>query len=89
MPAVVCVRNYSKQIGLVGVIVLDVRWLFLIANWILWFIQTWNFDVLPNCQHTNMLFLCMLHVKSTVSFFIHVLEVTNYQPLVYHILLLC
>ena len=26
VPAVVCIRNYSKQIGLVGVVVLDVRW---------------------------------------------------------------
>ena len=34
-----------------------------------------------------MLFLCMLHVKSTVSCFI--LEVTNYEPLVFHILLVC
>ena len=45
------------------------------------------FDVLLNCQHSNMLFLCMVHVKSTVSCFI--LEVTNYEPLVYHILLVC
>ena len=30
-----------------------------------------------------MLFMRMLHVKSTVSCFI--LEVTNYEPLVYHI----
>ena len=29
----------------------------------------------------------MLHIKSTVSFFI--LEVTNYEPLVNHILLVC
>ena len=34
-----------------------------------------------------MLFLNMLHVKSTLSCFI--LEVTNYEPLVYHILLVC
>ena len=33
-----------------------------------------------------MLFLCILHVKSTISCFI--LEVTNYEPLVYHIGLL-
>ena len=31
--------------------------------------------------------LCMLHVKSTVSCFI--LEVTNYEPLVYYMLLVC
>ena len=63
--------------------------LFLIANWIIWFIQALQFDVLLNCQHTNMLFLCMLHVKSTVSCFILVLEVTNYELLVDHILLIC
>ena len=34
-----------------------------------------------------MLFLCMLHVTSTVWCFI--LEVTNYEPLVYFILLVC
>ena len=50
-------------------------------------LQTWEIDVLLNCKHSNMLFLCMLHVKSTVSCFI--LEVTNYEPLVYHILLVC
>ena len=61
--------------------------LFLIANWIIWLIQTWKFDVLLNCQHSNMLLLCMLHIKSTVSCFI--LEVTNYEPLVYHNLLVC
>ena len=68
-----------------GVVVLD--GLFQIANWIIWFIQTWKFDVLLNCQHSNMLFLCMLHVKSTVSWFIP--KVTNYERLVYHILLVC
>ena len=61
--------------------------LFLIANWIIWFIQTWKLDVLLNCQHSNMLFLCMLHVKSTVSCFI--LDVINYELLVNHILLVC
>ena len=35
----------------------------------------------------NMLFLCMLHIKSTVSCFI--LEVKKSEPLVYHILLVC
>ena len=34
-----------------------------------------------------MLFLCMLYVKVTVPCFI--LVVTNYEPLVYHILLVC
>ena len=34
-----------------------------------------------------MLFLCMLNVESTLSCFI--LEVTNYEPLVYQILLVC
>ena len=38
-------------------------------------------------QHSNMLFLCMLHIKSTVSCF--KLEVTNYEPLVYHMLSVC
>ena len=55
----------------------------LIANRKIWLIQTRKFNVL----HSNMLFLCMLHIKSTVSCFI--LEVTNYEPLVYHILLVC
>ena len=63
-----------------GVVVLDVRWV--VPNWIVWFIQTWELDVLLNCQDSNMLFPCMLYVKSIVSCFI--LEVTNYQPLVYH-----
>ena len=34
-----------------------------------------------------MLYLCMLHFVSTVSCFIF--EVTNYEPLVYHISLVC
>ena len=39
-----------------------------LTNWIIWFIQTWKFDVfLLNCQHLYMLFMCMLYVKSTVS----------------------
>ena len=83
----VCVLQENVLIR--GVVVLDVRrqW-FLIANWIKWFIQTWEFNVLLNCQHSNMLFLLhMLNIKSTVSCFI--LEVANYEPLVYHILLVC
>ena len=66
-----------------GVVMLDIGWV--VPNWITWLIQTWKFDVLRNYQHSYMLFLCILHIKSTVSCFI--LEVTNYEPLVYHILL--
>ena len=54
-PMSTCVLQANVSIR--GVVVLDVRWV--VANWIIWFIQTWKFDVLLNCQHSNMLFLCI------------------------------
>ena len=49
-----------------GVVMLDIGWV--VPNWITWLIQTWKFDVLRNYQHSYMLFLCILHIKSTVSY---------------------
>ena len=66
MPRAMSTCVLQANVIIRGVVVLDVRWA--APNcWIIWFIQTWKIDVLLNCQHSNMLFLCMLYVKSTVS----------------------
>ena len=45
-------RLLQANVLIRGVVVSD--GLFLIANWIIWLIQTWKFDVLLKCQHSNI-----------------------------------